>query len=63
MMERRKVEEELKKHAEEKSKFEIENMKLDFEKREDGLKKQLEMSQKSADDLSRKLNQGSMQIQ
>jgi len=63
MEERKKVEEELKKQAEEKSKFEIEKMKLDFEKREDGLKKQLEMSQKSADDLSRRLNQGSMQIQ
>ena len=59
----KKAEEEAKKQAEERVRFEWEKMKGDFEKRESELKKQLEMTQKSLEDASRKANQWSMQIQ
>lgn len=63
MEERKKLEVELQKQAEERAKFEWEKMKLDFEKREAELRKQLEMTQRSLEDASRKVSQWSMQIQ
>ena len=63
MEERKKLEWEVNKQADERTKFEWEKMRLDFEKRESELKKQLEMTQKAVEDASRKANQGSMQIQ
>jgi hypothetical protein len=61
--ERKKLESELGKQAEEKSKFETDKMRLEYEKRMAEMQKQLEMTQKAVEDANRKANQGSMQIQ
>jgi hypothetical protein len=63
MDERKKLETELLKQAEEKSKFETDKMRLEYEKRMAEMQKQLEMTQKAVEDANRKANQWSMQIQ
>lgn len=63
MEERKKLEVELQKQAEDKSKFETDKMRLEYEKRMAEMQKQLEMTQKAVEDANRKANQGSMQIQ
>ncbi len=63
MEERKKVEEESRKQAEERTKFDVEKIKLEYEKRESELQKKLEISQKSSEELTRKLSQWSTQIQ
>ncbi len=63
MEERKRVEAESQKHAEERAKFETEKMKLESDKRIAELTKQLEMTQKAVEDANRKANQWSMQIQ
>jgi hypothetical protein len=61
--ERKKLESELAKQAEEKSKFETDKMRLEYEKRMAEMQKQLEMTQRAVEDANRKANQWSMQIQ
>ena len=61
--ERKKLESELGKQAEEKSKFETDKMRLEYEKRMAEMQKQLEMTQRAVEDANRKANQWSMQIQ
>jgi hypothetical protein len=57
MDERKKLETELLKQAEEKSKFETDKMRLEYEKRMAEMQKQLEMTQKAVEDANRKANQ------
>lgn len=61
--ERKKLEWEVGKQAEEKSKIEQEKIKIEYEKRFAEMQKKLEMTQKAVEDANRKANQGSMQIQ
>lgn len=61
--ERKKIEEEFSKKAEERVNLEFEKKQLEFDKRMQEKEKQMDILKKSLDEATRKANQGSMQIQ